>query len=308
MIRKQLLIGTIAVCAFAAAARAEDSGPTLDRSGFEVGGRYWYSTGRIGYNYYADTTTSLMVSRLTYDQLNASSGELYARGDTPWGIFIKGFVGGGSISGGRLLDEDFPFPGFPYSETTSVAAGTLSYGTVDLGYSVIRQPSFRLGGFIGYGRWNESVTASGCTQIATNPAVCGFFPIPNSIAVVKETDNWNLLRIGTTADMMVGEHVKLTADAAYVRALSQKAVDDHFFTFGVDPSSGIGTNGVGNGFQIDAIVSYQFSNALSLGLGGRWWHLNTNAVDSYQQLETYAVNRYGVFLQGSFKFNAASSE
>jgi hypothetical protein len=297
----QLLIGLIAACAFAAAARAEDSGPNLDRAGLEFGGRYWYSTGRIGYNYYGDTTTALLVSRLTYDQLTANAGEFYARGDTPWGIFIKGFIGAGSISGGRLLDEDFPFPGFPYSETTSVAAGTLSYGTIDLGYSVIRQPSFRLGGFAGYGRWNEAVTASGCTQIATNPDVCGFFPIPASIAVVSETDNWNLLRIGATADVMLGEHVKLTADAAYVRAFSQKAVDDHLFTLGVTPSSGSG-----NGFQIDAIVSYEFSNALGIGVGSRWWHLTTNATDSFQQLETYTVDRYGVFLQGSYKFNATN--
>jgi len=52
---------------------APNSGPmaddgTLDRAGFELGGRYWYSTGRIGYNYYGDTTTSLLVSRLTCDQ------------------------------------------------------------------------------------------------------------------------------------------------------------------------------------------------------------------------------------------------
>ena len=122
---------------------------TLDHPGLELGGRYWYSAGRIGYGYYGDTTTSLLVSRLTYDQLSANSGEIFVRGDTPWGIFAKGMIGGGSISGGRLIDEDFPPVTIPYSSTSSTTSGSLSYGTVDLGYSVVRQPNFRLGGFAG---------------------------------------------------------------------------------------------------------------------------------------------------------------
>src|SRR5262245_47634305 len=40
--------------------------------------------------------------------------------------------------------------------------------------------------------------------------------------------------------------------------------------------------------------------------GGRWWHLTTSVVDSYQQLETYSVDRYGVFVQGSYRFNAGA--
>ena len=281
-------------------ARADDggsSGPNLDRPGFELGARYWYSMGRVGYNYYGDTTTSLLMSRLTYDQLTANAGEVYVRGDLS-GFFVKGIFGGGSIGGGRLLDEDFPPLTVPYSETSSSTSATLSYGAIDVGYSVVRQPSFRLGGFVGYGRWNEAITASGCKQLTTNPDICQPIPLPASIAVISETDNWNLLRVGATADLMLGEHVKLTADAAWVHAW-QNAVDHHFFTVvGVDPATGNG-----NGFQIEAIASYQFTNSLGLGVGGRWWHLDTNAVDSFQQLLTYRTDRYGVFLQGSLRLN-----
>ena len=102
-----LLVVFSAACVQASAARADDPAPNLDRPGFEFGGRYWYSTGRIGYDYYGDTTTSLLVSRLTYDQLTASAGELYFRGDVSLGLFVKGFIGAGSISGGRLIDEIF---------------------------------------------------------------------------------------------------------------------------------------------------------------------------------------------------------
>ena len=293
---KHLLIALM-VAAEPAAAVAEDGPTGLERSGFELGARYWYSVGRNGYDYYADTTSALMVSRLTYDKLAASSGELYFRGDVPWGLFVKGVVGAGRSSGGNLLDEDFP-PGIvPYSATTSSADATLSYGTIDLGYSVIRQPSFRLGMFAGYGRWNEGITASGCTQIATNPDICMPVTLPVSIPVINETDHWNLLRAGATVNVMLGERLKLTADAAYVRAY-QKAIDNHFFTFGVDPASGSG-----NGFQVDGIVAYQLTDAFGVGLGGRWWHLSTNAIDSFDQLLTYRTDRYGVFLQGSLKLN-----
>ena len=257
---RHLLIALMVALAPAAAV-AEDGPTGLERAGFELGARYWYSVGRNGYDYYADTTTALLVSRLTYGQLTASSGELYFRGDVPWGFFIKGFVGAGSIGGGSLIDEDFPPSIVPYSETSSGASGTLSYGTIDLGYSVIRQPSFRLGAFAGYARWNESITASGCTQIATNPDVCMPVALPASIPVINETDNWNLLRAGGTVDVMLGERLKLTADAAYVRAY-QKAVDNHYFTFGVDPASGSG-----NGFQLDAIVAYQLDRRLRSRLG-----------------------------------------
>src|SRR5215467_10153757 len=160
MITKQLvLMALLAGCAPLSAAGADDG--TLDHAGLELGGRYWYSTGRIGYNYYGDTTTSLLVSRLTYDQLTANSGEIYVRGDTPWGIFAKGLIGVGSIASGHLIDEDFfPSATFPYSQTSSTTNGSLSYGTVDLGYAIVRQRTSGLAA-LWVSRCNEDVTASG---------------------------------------------------------------------------------------------------------------------------------------------------
>ena len=117
----------------------------------------------------------------------------------------KGFIGAGGINGGQLLDEDFPPLTVPYSATTSDTNGTLSYGIIDVGYSLIRQPNFRLGPFVGYGRWNEFITASGCTQIGGNPDICQP-AVPTSFALVNETDHWNLLRLGATADVMLGDH------------------------------------------------------------------------------------------------------
>jgi hypothetical protein len=51
------------------------------------------------------------------------------------------------------------------------------------------------------------------------------------------------------------------------------------------------------------IASYQFSDAFNIGVGGRWWHLDTRAIDSFQQLEAYHTDRYGAFVQASYRFD-----
>jgi hypothetical protein len=287
----------IVLCVPLAAAHAEEGGPSLDRlTGLEFGGRYWYSTGRIGFNYYGDATSAFLVSRLNYDGLTANSGEAYFRGDIAWGFFVKGTIGAGNIGSGRLFDEDFP-PGIdPYSKTSSDTSGSLSFGNVDVGYSFIHAPRGRLGAFVGYGRWREVVDARGCRQLAGNPEVC-VPALPSSLPVIQEADTWNLLRAGLVADVMLTDRLKLSGEAAYIRA-SQKAVDDHYFTFGVDPASGSG-----NGYQLETILAYQFNEAFNVGVGGRWWHLDTKSIDSFDQLLAYDVNRYGVFIQAGLKLN-----
>ena len=72
----------------------------------EVGARYWYSTGETGFDLY-DGTGNVLVSRLTYEDLSAHSGELFFRGDHSSGFFVKGYVGGGNVNSGNLIDEDF---------------------------------------------------------------------------------------------------------------------------------------------------------------------------------------------------------
>ena len=109
-----------------------------------------------GYNYYGDTTTSLLVSRLTYKILWPILARFISAVMCRGARFVKGFIGGGGINSGQLLDEDFPPLTVPYSATTSDTNGTLSYGTIDVGYSLIRQPNIRLGPFSrDIGHWNK---------------------------------------------------------------------------------------------------------------------------------------------------------
>ena len=66
----------------------------------EGGARSFGSWGQAHKDLGLFTTTPLptisSVSRLTYDDMQTISGEFFGRIETPWNIFVKGFVGGGA--------------------------------------------------------------------------------------------------------------------------------------------------------------------------------------------------------------------
>jgi hypothetical protein len=269
---------------------------------WEAGGRYWYSSAKNWYDFYSNRIPSQLNSRLTYDGLAANSGEGFFRVDSPLGMFLKGYFGGGSIFNGHLYDEDFP-PNCVYSQTLSDLKGSLGYASVDAGYtfydgrktSAFVGPVVRLGAFIGFHYWHEQVDAFGCTQLANSPACAA--ALPNSIKVITEDDRWNALRLGVVADLWLTSLLKLTTDVAYARVW-QRAVDTHYFTVGSDPSTG-----TGNGLHAEAVLNYQLTPLFDVGVGGRWWHYNTDATDAlFNSNLKYTTDRYGVFVQSRLKF------
>ena len=241
-----------------------------------------------------------MVSQLSYVDLAAHSGELFFRVDAASGplsnFFLKGYIGEGVIKGGNLFDEDFPPIIDPYSKTQSDTNGKLRYGSVDLGYSIYSDQRFRVGVFTGYHYWSETADANGCSQVGGNPFICGL-PLPTSVKVITEQDRWNSIRFGAVVDVNLTDRLKWNGEIAYA-ATSQRAVDNHYFTFGIDPA-----NGSGSGFQAESVLKYQVTDNFSVGIGGRWWHFKTDALDVFNQLLKYQTDRYGMFVQGSFKFN-----
>src|SRR5262249_42009492 len=113
---------------------------------FDFGARYWYSSGR----FQKDLLPPTLVSRLTYDKTTAHSGELFGRIDSPWNVFVKGNVGLGKITSGRMNDEDWlielvPNRFIPYTNTLSDQRdGRLNYATIDLGYDMLRGPGYKV--------------------------------------------------------------------------------------------------------------------------------------------------------------------
>jgi hypothetical protein len=274
--------------------------PGLPYYAFEGGLRYWFSSGKNRYDYFADPTPSTRVSSLTYSGLTAHSGETFFRVDGLDGplanVFLKGYLGGGKIVGGKLYDEDFPPFVDPFSKTSSDTSGQLQYASIDLGYNVFQIDPLRFGAFVGFHHWQETVDARGCSQIGANPFICAP-ALPSNLRVVTERDRWETGRAGLSAEAWLWRGLTWQGEIAYAW-VSQHAVDTHFLTFGSDPAGGHGS-----GFQAETVLKYRFANGIAVGVGGRWWHFSTDAVDSFDQLLRYTTDRYGVFVQGSYQFN-----
>jgi len=85
----------------------------------EVGTRYWYSSDRFQWDN-AGAVGGLVQSRLTYDDRKTHAGELFGRVDSPWGIFVKGFAGGGQTGDGHMNDEDWGIGRYVWASSVNI--------------------------------------------------------------------------------------------------------------------------------------------------------------------------------------------
>jgi opacity protein-like surface antigen/outer membrane protease len=278
-----------------------------------IGSRVWFSSGKFQWNVggLPGSPENSDVSRLTYDGLTSYAGEYFQRIDTPWGLFTKGNVGLGAINSGHINDEDWVLPFLtvvPYSNTTSnTSNGRIGYGTIDLGYDVLRASGSKVGPFVGYNYFEEQWGTFGCSQIANPLSDCSP-ALPGSLEVGTQDATWQSIRVGINADMMLADRVKFSADVAYLPYVWMSGQDNHLLraltTF---------QQGTGEGVQLEAILSYFFTPYFSLGAGGRYWSMWTTSATgtsscpgcgSVTQTANLSTERYGVFLQADYRFGA----
>jgi opacity protein-like surface antigen len=287
--------------------------PPLIASEWEVetGARVWFSSGRIGapnplFNLNPPPTLTL-ASRLTYKDLNGFSGETFARVDHSSGVFVKGFLGAGAITSGKLLDEDFPAGGGVYSNTLSSASGHLAYANIDLGYNFITAPGAKVGAFVGYNYFTQHINTYSCTQLAGSSTCTAGFPV--NFLGIAEDDRFNSLRVGVAAQFMLTERLKLTAEAAYLPWVGFKGQDDHNARQLLLPEQ----SSWGDGVMLEAILGYNITDAWNVGVGGRYWAWNMrNGTTTFNFLgaagpppvepSRFNTERYGVFVQTSYRW------
>jgi hypothetical protein len=281
----------------------------------ELGARFWSggaSTGKTLFD--VPSASSAMVSRLTYSKMTVVDGELFGRVGFWNGLFIKGYAGGGGLVGGNLKDEDFP-PGIdPYSSTNSNQhGGELAYASADLGYDVVRGGDFRVGAFAGYHYFDERMNALGCAQTATNPMVCQP-PIPYSVEVISQNNHWQSLRVGLDGAVRFTDRFTLTADAAFLPLVFLNGADTHWLRIGQavgDFAGPIPETGRGYGYQVDLLLSYRVTESISVGIGGRYWHMQANGTanfagnvvgeTAFAQPVDWKTDVLGAFVQASLK-------
>ena len=263
---------------------------------FEFGPRYWYSVGKFQKGF----SPPALRSQLTYANMDVNSAELFARVESPWNVFLKGYVGLGAGADGRMNDEDWTTT-FDYSNTVSSTHSSLSFAVVDLGYDWMRSSNFKLGSFVGYFRDQELMKAYGCTQTARPSADC-LLPIPTSTVGIRESDTWQALRLGASSEVMLTDSLKLTTDAAYLPYVSFAGLDDHYLR-GIQFLG----SGRGQGVQLESVLSYDLTKNWSVGVGARYWaawtdHASYSGYGFSDFPAEYRFERYGATLQTSYRF------
>jgi hypothetical protein len=205
------------------------------------------------------------------------------------------------------LDQPLGCTSAPLAEPNSSA---------DVGFTVLRGGDFRVGVFGGVHYMNQSVSALGCTQTSFNPSVCGAFPLPNQVRVISQENNWYSLRIGMDAAVEI-DRFKLSVDAALVPYLWLQGYDTHWLRIGTQPGDFTGPipeDGTGWGYQLDAFLSYRVTEMLGVGIGGRYWYMQSRGLTHFEervvgvntvpQPVEWKTQNFGVFLQGRIKLGS----
>jgi hypothetical protein len=273
----------------------------------ELGVRYWLSTGENKHSHNAQALfpdAGNPTSVLTYENLDAHVLEVYGRQNFRHNWFLKGNLGFGRINRGSFDDEDFEAGQVKFSDTTSsVTAGWIGYGTLDVGRNewVLREGRTTLGAFIGYNQWTELVDAYGATDHL------GFIggDISRDVNVISNKLIWKSLRIGVAANFAFGERSQLSADLAFIPYSKVRNEDSHHLRTDpsdLGPAPNIIIEGTGRGVQLDLELRHAVYPRTELGVGLRYWYLKatngTRKVADFPDLplvELYSI-RTGVTL------------
>ena len=268
--------------------------PPLAASGWEIegGARYMFSSGRDQWEQASPAIpTWFNSSKLTWNNMQTNSSELFGRVDTPWNVFLSGFIGVGATFRGGQNDEDFnePAPDKAYNNTFSTNNGSINYAVVDLGYDVLRSADYKVGPFVGYTVFHQYIFKSGCQQIASATGNCSALdlsdpPIPSSQLIGLEDMTWQALRIGLSAEVRLADRWKLAADAAYLPYVTYSWWDDH-----LERNIQGDMRGQGVGFQTQAVLSYDVTDRLSIGIGGRYWAMWSTSAERQNPLHPAAT-------------------
>ena len=288
--------------------------PILGGWEVEGGARYWYSTGTS-----KNTSGSgSLVSQLTYGNMTGHSGELFARLDTPSQVFVKGFAGAGSITNGTQNDEDWGLVGPPpaaYEVTEANVSGWLKYAAADVGFNALHGRDYKVGPFVGYSYFHESMSALGCAQLVLPGSVCDP-PLPSNQTTLMQDDTWQSLRVGVSAVATIWDRLGINGDIAYLPYAQFSGLDTHTIRV---PIAYYPQDGNGRGVQAELILTYRVTENLNLGVGGRYWAMWTTsasqacnggcdlaapgAVSLPPSPFTTSTQRYGTFVQMSYRFN-----
>jgi opacity protein-like surface antigen len=241
-------------------------------SALAVGGRVWVSSGY--------STNSTDPSQLRWRGVDSVVTE--GNVEFVWRrLVVMGSLGGGRITDGVLIDEDFSDAEHRhrFAVTRSGVDDTgLVYVNGDVGWRLLawgprEQPGF-VDGLLGYQFWFERYVAFGVTGTSTSPTVAT--SVSPSIKVITQEYQWHSLRVGGRTQVPLFAGLSLKA-RGFVLPWSKSIVEDvhHLRTdLRKDPSFRDEADG-GLGVQVDAGLSYRIRGGLSVEAGYQYWRVQS---------------------------------
>ncbi|MDX2346980.1 MAG: outer membrane beta-barrel protein [Legionella sp.] len=273
----------------------------------ETGMRYWLGNSKFKWNLY-NTNGDTLYSRITFQGVTTNTAETFFRLKHQNGLFFKGYLGGGSNTGGDFIDEDFPPVLNVYSKTKNEQDhGRLNYFSLDFGYDVLQYGSYKLSPFIGYHYWLTRYNGFGCKQAAGNANVCSTIAFPNTSDILNDNAIWHALRLGLNGEVQLLENLNFVVDVAYIYAY---LLGDDYHNLRPD-FRGEFFEGTGNGVQLDTTVNWFIKPNLSMGIGARYWEVKTKGYSHFEELSVsgrpQAIDvkqkNYGLILQSQYRFD-----
>jgi hypothetical protein len=263
----------------------------------------WISVGdsRWSHNASAQSPLGNPTSRLTYADHSTNVVEFTAKVSVGPRWFGRLNIGGASIGGGRLTDDDFlrPDGGSPSLRTHSDIDGSgMWFVNADAGFRVLNFPNDRgkLDGLIGFQYWRQTHKAYGVRQVSCSAAgssidldlsdpafnplcIPGDPPINNAVLVISNSQTWYSLRTGVQTEYRLTQWLSVYGSAILKPINIFTNEDTHELRVAgrvaggdlQDPSFTM--LGIGFGADADIGAKVNFTRRLAAQVGYRvWWN------------------------------------
>lgn len=306
---RPLGLALLAMCAAATLAPGTGSAQQAREFSLGVGARTWVSTGYTTWSFQGSGIDPLSELRLR----GTDSVIVEGSADFVWKRFVlMTSVGGGGITDGVLIDDDFDHSGHrarsSHTRSQIDDQGVL-YANLDAGWRLVTWdlPGSTLPGyldlFVGYQRWEETYVAFGITGTTT---------APTGTKIITQEYTWDSLRLGGRIHIPMSERLAIHTRAAVLPYTHTRLDDVHHLRADLkqDPSFSSEADG-GYGIQLDFGVLYTVWKDLAVEAGYQFWRIDSGSGDKFthglgattrDELNEIVVERGGLFVGLRYHF------
>ena len=100
--------------------------------------------------------------------------------------------------------------------------------------------------------------------------------------ILGENVRWNALRVGLIGEARF-DRFRLSLEGAYLPVVAMDGIDRHWLRPDINA---LPQQGRGDGYFAEGIASYDLTPGMSVGVGGRYWRMQTDSGDQVPGLPT----------------------